>query len=705
VVSDKQRTLFDIRLSDPRERRRVAGGRTRGGARSSHQSSDVRRFGPMAAGAVTALVAVLVTWQLRPGTPTAGKGALALPHSQAALECSQCHQPGEPEDAAGDSCAGCHRGHESRRPGHRALMQRGQLGCVTCHDVHGADQGVRFEAKHGGRAVRYGVGSSRRVEGMSFPSEHDVTVPLIPLERCAQCHRLDEPSDPIGRCMLQSQRDAGGRALNVCFDEHQTWSAVAPPRPDGVCSAQHANDRFAAWEVARQVASQTGTVVSTGSDDAGLVWLAAGGFGAAAGALGWVGLGLMTRRRRARRRERAESPMRVADVVRLPQVDVSTCLGCYACVDACPYDVIEVERYVAVVTQPDACCGLTLCEQVCPNGSLVVTDGDPIGDRLRLGDDLQALDADGIYLAGDVTGLPLIKNAIAQGRQVVERIAAELPDHDQPLDLLIVGAGPAGISAALEAKTRGLRHAVVEQGSVAQSIRSFPRGKLVFAQPLELPTVGKLWLEESTKEELLSKWLRIVREEQLVIFEGQRFEGVTRESGGLSVVTVAGDGSDRSWSYQAARVLLAIGRRGSPRKLAAALSDDTESKVFYHLADARSFIGDRVLVVGAGDVAMETVIAIARQPETVVTVSYRGSGLTRGKSRNIAELSRLVDAGRVELVLDSTVVQIESDQVTLKTPDGERRIANDVVFVMIGSKPSSELLARAGVKTANHQLE
>src|SRR5262249_43486491 len=206
-------------------------------------------------------------------------------------------------------------------------------------------------------------------------------------------------------------------------------------------------------------------------------------------------------RRRKRSKDDAANPMlKPAARVRLPQINANTCLGCYACVDACPYDVLEVERYVAVLARPEACCGLTLCEQRCPNGSLQITDGDPIGDRPRLGDDLDSPDVPGLYLAGDITGLPLIKNAIHQGAHAVTKIAAELGKGtgraDGALDLIIVGAGPAGISAALKAKELGLSFAVIEQGNVAQSIQSFPRGKLVFDQPLELPVSGKLWLKE-----------------------------------------------------------------------------------------------------------------------------------------------------------------------------------------------------------------
>src|SRR5262249_5887889 len=151
----------------------------------------------------------------------------------------------------------------------------------------------------------------------------------------------------------------------------------------------------------------------------------------------------------------------------------------------------------------------------------------------------------------------------------------------------------------------------------------FPRGKLVFDQPLDLPVTGKLWLEESTKEELLSHWLRIVRKERLPIREETRMTAVARdEATGVLRVTVEPREGGAASIMEARRVLLAIGQRGSPRRLPFELSPEVEARVHYHLADARSFEGMRVVVLGLGDVAMEAAIALSRQPSTQVTVVH-----------------------------------------------------------------------------------
>jgi thioredoxin reductase len=234
-------------------------------------------------------------------------------------------------------------------------------------------------------------------------------------------------------------------------------------------------------------------------------------------------------------------------------------------------------------------------------------------------------------------------------------------------DLVIVGAGPAGLAAAAEAQALGLRALTLEQASVADSLRSFPRGKLIVEGDAEV-----------TKEELVARSLRAVREKRMSIEEGVRVTALERLPSGFAVHTAGGA------THRAAHVLLAVGRRGSPRRLAvdtAAFADH----VHYALADARSFAGRRCLVVGLGDVAMETAIALSRQPGTEVTVSYRGDDFRRGRARNIAEVRRRAAAGALRLLWRSEVTSVARGVVTLATPDGAVEVGCDSLFVLIGS--------------------
>ncbi|WP_437747759.1 NAD(P)-binding domain-containing protein [Sorangium sp. So ce1504] len=773
---DPTRTLYRADLSDPRQRaaqpREVVRGRA---ARRAEATSDVTRFRGVLpatlAGAVATGAAALL---FPPPGGHAAPGPLSLPHARAQLACASCHAeqaPAAPREAAAaregapsrgaaagaridQACVGCHGAHGSTRRSHGQLLASGALSCATCHPIHRGDQGVVFDPAR--PPVRFAPGAEVELPRSAFRPGQPATVAIVTAGSCAPCHDLAAPRDPIARCLVAAQAPLGDARPITCFDEHRpalpedaatgragggtrpagrnAGRAGGDTSPAGVCSGQHTEDRALAWDAARDAAAALPVVKAGATPGApALLWM---GAGLAAAALAFAGArgGQALRARRARRAARdaggEDAMLRPAARVRLPRIDTTTCLGCYACVDACPYDVLAIEKYVAVVARPEACCGLTLCEQRCPNGSLTIEGGAPIADRPRLGDDLGSLDVPGLHLAGDVTGLPLIKNAIHQGAHAATRIAEDLRQagprgaSGQELDLIIVGAGPAGISAALRAKELGLSFEVIEQGSVAQSIQSFPRGKLVFDQPLDLPMTGKLWLKESTKEELLSHWLRVVRKERLPILQDTRMVSVARAASagapavgaaagrgapaeaqataGFVVVTEPREGGPRT-ERKARRVLLAIGQRGSPRRLPFELPAEVEGRVYYHLADARSLAGSRVLIVGLGDVAMEAAIALSRQPATDVTVVYRGAGFRRGKTRNIEELRRLAAASRLSLLFETDVSALAADpggalEATLASPSGARAHPCDAVLVLIGSIPPWSALRAAGVR-------
>ena len=298
----------------------------------------------------------------------------------------------------------------------------------------------------------------------------------------------------------------------------------------------------------------------------------------------------------------------------------------------------------------------------------------------------------GIFIAGELGGMGLIRNAVEQGRQALENISKVKGVGNSSgdwLDLVIVGAGPAGFSASLGALENKLKYVTVEQETLGGTVSHFPRGKLVMTAPVQLPIVGMVKFTETTKEELLEFWQKVEKQSGLSIHYQERLEQISAEGDGYRVKT-------NKNSYLTRTVLLAIGRRGTPRKLGA--PGEEQSKVVYRLIDPEQYRGQRVLVVGGGDSALEAATSIAEQLDTQVSLSYRSEAFSRAKLKNRNKVEQAQADGRLTVLYKSTVKEIREHSVQLDH-DGELiEIPNDGVIVSAGGVLPTPFLKDTGIE-------
>jgi putative YpdA family bacillithiol system oxidoreductase len=262
-------------------------------------------------------------------------------------------------------------------------------------------------------------------------------------------------------------------------------------------------------------------------------------------------------------------------------------------------------------------------------------------------------------------------------------------------DVAIVGAGPAGLSAGLEAMNQGLRYVVLEQGTLADTISKYPRKKLLFAEPLRVPMYGDLWIADSSKEALLECWRNVIEKTGLRIQSNRRVDALEKREGIFHL-------RSGELVFRARRVVLAMGRRGTPRRLG--VPGEDLDKVLFDIVEMEAFAGERMLVVGGGDSAIESALGLANQPGTTVTLSYRGAEFTRLKERNRQKLDAAVAAGRVAVLLESQVREIRRDVVVLDHQGSPRLLPNDAVVVRIGGEAPYPFLERMGVRIVRKEL-
>ncbi|MGI9206285.1 MAG: NAD(P)-binding domain-containing protein [Woeseiaceae bacterium] len=380
-----------------------------------------------------------------------------------------------------------------------------------------------------------------------------------------------------------------------------------------------------------------------------------------------------------------------------PEIDPTICIGCKSCVVACPeqdaHPVLGMIGKKARLIGPSDCIGHGACKTVCPVNAITLVFG-----TATRGIDLPVVkpnfetDMPGIFIAGELGGMGLIRNAIEQGRQAMASISQLLAEgHSNELDLLIVGAGPAGFSATLAAKVDNLKVVTVEQEELGGTVAHFPRRKLVMTQPAELPIIGKTKFKEVQKEDLIDFWQGVEKKTGIAINYDERVDEIVPAEGriGYRVTTNRAE-------YDTRAVLLSIGRRGSPRQLG--VPGEDLPKVTYRLIDPEQYRNQHVLVVGGGDSALEAATSIAEEEGTTVTLSYRSGAFSRAKQKNREKIESMSRAKRVQVVLNSNVKEIRDDSVVIALGEKQARIRNDAVIISAGGILPTGFLQKIGIK-------
>jgi thioredoxin reductase (NADPH) len=398
----------------------------------------------------------------------------------------------------------------------------------------------------------------------------------------------------------------------------------------------------------------------------------------------------------------AEDVQAMGEVVAVslsPSIDPDRCIGSGTCVAACPEkNVIALVRGQAALVNPLGCIGHGACANSCPVTAIRLVYGTKTrGVELPMLDPNFQTQRAGVYVAGELGGMGLIRNAILQGRQAAEHIisgataSALRRGKNGALDVLVVGAGPAGISATLRLMQAGLRVLLVDRESFGGTILHYPRAKLVMTGALELPLFGKIPGRQLSKEELVEIWQDVRAQTDLPFTSGELITALEERQDGMWSIR-----SDRG-VHHAANVILALGGRGSPQKLG--VSGEEHPNVAYRLLEPAEFSGQRVLVVGGGNSAVESALALADSGGCAsVSISYRRAEFARCRAENRRRIEQAIQSGAVRALLPTQVAQIGTSSVLLRDAQGRAaELPNDALIVQIGGTPPAQLLRSFGI--------
>lgn len=376
-----------------------------------------------------------------------------------------------------------------------------------------------------------------------------------------------------------------------------------------------------------------------------------------------------------------------------PVVDVNSCIQTGACITACPeHDILGILNGKATTINASHCVGHGACFHACPTQAITLC----IGTEKR-GVDLPHVDQSfetnvtGIYIAGEIGGMGLIRNAVEQGKQAVENLAKKIDKQIfADYDIIIIGAGPAGISASLAAKKLNLTALTLEQDSLGGTVFTFPRKKIVMTSPMDIPLYGKVKLFETSKTELLNLWNEVLGKNEIVIKEQSKVESITFQDKRFVIETATKE------QFTARKVLLSIGRRGTPRKLN--IPGELSEKVAYRLLEPELIENKKIVVVGGGDSAIETALLLTDQNQ--VTLSYRGESFGRIKVANNQKIKEAISSRQIDVRFNTNLKSIEEDKVKIADLlSGEvTDLENDLVYIFAGGELPTQFLEKAGIK-------
>lgn len=383
-----------------------------------------------------------------------------------------------------------------------------------------------------------------------------------------------------------------------------------------------------------------------------------------------------------------------------PVVNPYRCIKSGACIEACPEkDILGIRNGRATIINASHCIGHGACFQACPVEAITLC----IGTEKR-GVDLPHVSPNfesnvpGIYIAGELGGMGLIRNAVTQGYEAVENISKNIPkDTTATYDLIIIGAGPAGISASLAAKKFNLNALTLEQDTLGGTVFTFPRSKIVMTSPMDLPLLGKVKLNETSKKQLLDLWVTTLASNNISIKENSKVEAIHYHDGVFNVETISGE------NYTTKTVLLSIGRRGTPRKLG--VPGENSEKVAYRLLEPEAISGKKIVVVGGGDSAIESALQLA--DENRVSLSYRSGSFSRIKPKNAEKILEAISTRKIDVLFSTQIVSIDDGSISYKRENSQEviTIENDLIYIFAGGELPTQFLMKIGIEITTKRGE